>query len=458
MKKIFFAFITTILFSTYALFAQGFLDSILVDDIERKYNNVHENSLPYTVSLHFDLSQYRIGNPITMKIVVKAVKNNVSFTNSISQFENYNFNLYDQNNNLIPISENYTLWAYRGLEYMDGNNFNVVSLNEGETFSRTIDLNDWFSLNKTGRYRIEGDFFPMSKISKNEIKTQISYFVLEERIQSDSPVERTVNNITNIPYTTPSTNPPYEVINNLLVALGNKNWEKYFANIHLPSIIMVSERYGTRFVETYGENVENFSDTGIETTIRDLNLGNFLKERFGSTLTLENMQKDFGGNFVRNMERTYNSETVRTLAIFYELNYRLSLSDGKKEIFNQYKKYLASPYDRNLRRAFIYDTDEKSLTDSNLKERKYYKSLAEMMKNEYSPDTVYTLNNFEIIRTTVEKEYGLDTATVETKLYQNFHNLKTRYTYSPITYRTFTLRKMGEYWYVVDYYDSIKSS
>ncbi len=456
MKKINFIFIFVLLFNFQTLFSQDFSGSILIKDIERRYESTNQKEAPYTITLRFNMNQYRVNAPITMQIIVRAKEDNVSFTNSVNQFENYSFNIFDENNDIVENSETYVLWQYRGLEYMGGDNVNVVTLNQGETFSRTIDLNDWFDFKKSGRYRIEGSFFPIPDISKISVKTQTSYFLINNSRNNNSGDSKENNRIiTDIPYANPSTNPPYEVVANMLLALENKNWEQYFANMFMPSIIMVSQRYAQRYTDVYGQNMEHLSDSGIEAVIRDLNLADFLRREFGNAVTLDDMRKDFGGNFVRNLEGIYNDGNVRTLAILYELNYRFSLPEEKKELFDEYKKYLASAYDKDLRQAFIYSLERKAAIDPNIDKREYYKGLLAMMKAEFSTSSVFRLNNFEIIRTTVEEQYGLQTAIVETKLYERYIDTVTKSVYSPVRNRIFTLRKMGDYWYIVDYYDTV---
>ncbi len=459
MKNIVFIFIVTLLFNFQTLFSQNFSGSIFINDIESRYENMNEKDVPYTVTLRFNLNQYRVDSPVTMQIIVHAKEDNVSFTNSLNQFENYSFNVFDENNNLVSSSETYVLWQYRGLDYMGGENVNVVHLNQGETFSRTIDLNDWFDLKKTGRYRIEGNFFPIPDISKISVKTQTSYFLLNSKIGSSSKDNAKDNRIiTDIPYADPSTSPPYEVVANMLLALESKNWEGYFANMFMPSIIMISQRYAQRYTDMYGQNVEHLSDAGMKSVVRELNFADFLKAKFGNSVTISDIQKDFGGNFVRNLEDVYNDGTVRTLAILYELNYRLSLPEEKKELFDEYKKYLASAYDKDLRQAFLYSLERKAAIDPNIDKREYYRGLIEMIKSEFTANTVFRLNNFEIIKTTIEEQYGLQTAIVETKLYERYIDTVTKSIYSPVRTRIFTLRKMGDYWYVVDYYDGISRS
>ncbi len=457
MNKIIFIFIVAIALNFQALFSQDFTGSIFIKDIERRYENINEKEAPYTVTLRFNMNQYRLNSPITMQIIVRAKEDNVSFTNSLNQFENYGFNVYDENNNLVDRSETYILWQYRGLKYMSGENANVVKLNQGETFSRTIDLNDWFDLKKNGRYRIEGSFFPIPEISQISVKTQTSYFLVKNTTgsQQNGNTNKAGSITNNIPYVEPSRNPPYEIVANMLLALESKNWEEYFSNMFMPSIIMVSQRYAQRYTDVYGHNVEDFSDSGLKSVIRELNFADFLKAKFGTAVTIDDIQKDYGGNFVRNLESVYNDGNIRTLAILYELNYRLSLPEEKKELFDEYKKYLASAYDKDLRQAFIYSLERKAAIDPSVDKREYYKSLLEMMKEEFSSSTVFRLNSFEIIKTTVEEQYGLETAIVETRLYERYIDTITKNIYSPVRNRIFTLRKMGDYWYVVDYYDSV---
>lgn len=455
MKKIIFALTYIILVAIYSFAQNNFSDKIMLDEIERRYPPIEVYEPNYSISLYFDQNHYRLGNPLVMEVRISALKGKLSFTNSPNHFENYQFSLYDSNNNKIGVSEAYTLWKHRDLATAGGNSDSVVTLNEGESFSYKLDLNNWFIINNPGLYRIEGAFYPIPKLSRQNLKTSTSYFQVSKPVRGMSEASVKRNVYENIPYSNPSTKPPYDVVKDALSALQYKDWKAYFENMYLPSIIMISDRYGKRFVELYGENVENFSDTGMQRKIDRMNISKFLEIEFGTTVTMESLGKIYGNNFIRDFERTYKANTVRDLSIMFELRYRNTLPADRRVLFDEYKKYMASMYDRNLRKIFMHDIDKKSITEKDPKKKEYYKELYKIMKKEYADDTVFELTKFEIVKTVVETKYEMPTAVVEAKLSQRFINLITNDVYAPVVIRTFTLRKMGDYWYIVDYYDKI---
>ena len=78
-----------------------------------------------------------------------------------------------------------------------------------------------------------------------------------------------------------------------------------------------------------------------------------------------------------------------------------------------------------------------------------------MIRKEYDPAVTYTLLNYTIDKTTVTQEYGLQKAEVEATLYHRYFNADTGDIYDPVVKRTFVLRRMGDYWYIVNYYDTV---
>ena len=133
----------SVLFSQNNL-QDNFFDTIMIDQIERIYPNdniVKPSS--YIISMHFDLNRYRLNEPITMEIKIYAKKGSVSFTNSDNPFNNYKFKVYDNYNNEIVSSDNYTLWKYKNERNTESNN-RIITLAECEIYSYFIDLKQQF--------------------------------------------------------------------------------------------------------------------------------------------------------------------------------------------------------------------------------------------------------------------------------------------------------------------------
>ncbi|EKV56886.1 hypothetical protein [Brachyspira hampsonii] len=455
-----------IIISCSNIFAQNdnFLDTIILDQIERVYPNDNVVSpSSYTISMNFDLNRYRLNEPITMEIKIYAKKGTISFTNSVNPFNNYSFTVYDNYNNPVVSSDNYTLWKYKNERTLDNSQDRIVTLNEGESFSYYIDLNNWFHFDKIGRYRIECSFNPMPEISDNfSMHADTAYFLLEAarvyQTQTNNAPVYITNNNNNIQQSQGVlyNYAPSSIISNTLFAMKNRDWTNYYNYMHMPSIISISQRY----YETYRNNysnayLEDFTDTGIRQKARELSFENYLRTQFSDNISADMLRTNFGNNFLNNLEMAYKSSNIRELAIRFDILYRTSLPEDRKMLFEEFKKYLTSAYDRQVRNAFIAELQRDIIATKDAKLKEHYTAVLDMIRKEYDPAVTYTLLNYTIDKTTITQEYGLQKAEVETTLYHRYFNADTGDIYDPVVKRTFILRRMGDYWYIVNYYDTV---
>ena len=266
---------------------------------------------------------------------------------------------------------------------------------------------------------------------------------------------------------------PSSIISNTLTAMKNRDWTNYYTYMHMPSIISISQRY----YETYRNNysnayLEDFTDTGIRQKARELSFENYLRTQFSDNISADMLRTNFGNNFLNNLEMVYKSSNIRELAIRFDILYRTSLPEDRKLLFEEFKKYLTSAYDRQVRNAFIAELQRDIIATKDAKLKEHYTAVLDMIRKEYDPAVTYTLLNYSIDKTTVTQEYGLQKAEVETTLYHRYFNADTgdivettlyhRYfnadtgdIYDPVVKRTFVLRRMGDYWYIVNYYDTV---
>ena len=448
-----------IIISCSNIFAQddNFLDTIMLDQIKRVYPNdnvVAPSS--YVISMNFDLNRYRLNEPITMEIKIYAKKGTVSFTNSINPFNNYSFTVYDNYNNPVVSSDNYTLWKYKNERTLDSSKDRVVTLNEGESFSYYIDLNNWFYFNKTGRYRVECSFNPMPEISDNfSMKADTAYFTLgSARTYNEQGNTAQYNVVTNVSQLEQFS--PYSVVSNTLFSMKNRDWTNYFSYMHMPSMISISQRYYEAYRNNYSNSyLEDFTDTGIRQKARTLSFESFLRNQFSDSISANMLRTNFGNNFLNNLEMAYKSSNIRELAIRFDILYRTSLPEDRKVLFEEFKKYLASAYDRQVRNAFVAELQRDIISTKDAELKNHYTAILNMIRNEYDPAVNYTLLNYTIDKTTITEDYGLPRAEVETRLYHRYFNADTGDVYDPVIRRTFILRQMGQYWYIVNYYDTV---
>ncbi|PCG20209.1 hypothetical protein [Brachyspira sp. G79] len=448
-----------IIISCSNIFAQNdnFLDTIMLDQIKRVYPNdnvVAPSS--YVISMNFDLNRYRLNEPITMEIKIYAKKGTVSFTNSINPFNNYSFTVYDNYNNPVVSSDNYTLWKYKNERTLDSSKDRVVTLNEGESFSYYVDLNNWFYFNKTGRYRVECSFNPMPEISDNfSMKADTAYFLLDNartyQQQGNTAPYNVVTNLSQLEQFS-----PYNVVSNTLFSMKNRDWTNYFSYMHMPSIISISQRYYEAYRNNYSNSyLEDFTDTGVRQKARTLSFESFLRNQFSDSISANMLRTNFGNNFLNNLEMAYKSSNIRELAIRFDILYRTSLPEDRKVLFEEFKKYLASAYDRQVRNSFTAELQRDIIATKDAKLKNHYTAILNMIRNEYDPAVNYTLLNYTIDKITITQDYGLPRAEIETRLYHRYFNADTGDVYDPVIRRTFILRQLGQYWYIVNYYDTV---
>ena len=439
----------------------NFLDTIMLDKIKRIYpdDNVVSPS-SYVISMNFDLNRYRLNEPITMEIKIYAKKGKISFTNSMNPFNNYSFTVYDNYNTPVVSSDNYIIWKYKNEKTLDNSNDRVVTLNEGETFSYYIDLNNWFHFDKVGRYRIECSFNPMPEISDNfSMQADTAYFLLEEARVYQKEKRNVPTYTTNDSATMKGVlydYAPSSIISNTLLSMQNRDWENYFNYMHMPSMISISQRYYEVYRNNYSNAyLEDFTDTGIRQKARELSFESFLRNQFSDTVSVNMLRTNFGNNFLNNLEMAYKSSNIRELAIRFDILYRTSLPEDRKILFEEFKKYLASAYDRRVRNNFIAELQRDIIGSADTKMKEHYTAVLNMIRKEYDPAVNYTLLNYTVDKATITVEYGLQKAEVETTLYHRYFNIDTGDIYDPVIKRTFILRRMGDYWYIVNYYDTV---
>lgn len=429
-----------------------FPDEIYVPEEEQANDDAEDMKERYFISLHFPYNSYRLDEAVIMEVRVHCRKHTIVFTNSPNPFENFKFTLYDSKNNKVLPSFNHTLWEYRELAPLRSGD-SIIRINEGEYHAFKINIYNWFDIKKEGRYRIRGRFNPTPKNTLNfHIPTTTAYFLMDKNAAKKYQ-EKNEAKDEPIKIVPPLAVPPYDVIENTLTGMQRKSWKEYFRNMHMPSIIMVSKRYEEHYTKRFGDN-EDFSDDGVERKWDRNTLKEYLRTNFNDTTSLERLARDFGTDYTNQLENAFRSQYISNQALTYEILYRTALTKDKHRIFEEYKRYLASPYDRFLRSAFLYELNRNAVYAKTKEEREYAQRLYRAITNETPSDQQYDLISFKILKTTIEVRDALPTAVVEALLEEKYFYVKQKHRYLTSVKRYFILKQLGDYWYIVDYYDA----
>lgn len=461
-----------------------FPNEISAEDEEDTYYKRRDEKDKYLINVRFSKNKYSFNDELTAEIRIHCIRDSITFTNSQISFENFLFRLYDENNNYVYSAPGYTLWKAKET-VSQGKGSKVISLNEGEFFSKKLNLKNWFSINKKGRYRIEGRFNPSPTDEARRFETNFSirikpaYFYVEKHTAYTHEALPIEYDFTTLPE--PGSEAPHIVLERTLAAQQTKNWDEYFRNVHIPSFMMISRRYENRYEELFNNNDEDFSDEGVKRKYYD-GFKKFLRENFETTKyktnaitnlvfsntykivytismsnsmpdALKDIEGEFGKRYMETVLKAYQSDYVNDIALRYELAYRTALPNEKAALYDEFRKYFASAYDRELRLRFIYELRKKSYRAGSTREKNYYKSLISAIEEEHTAEQIYSLDSFEIRRTEIKEIAAMQTAYVDVLIKEKYIFTKMNHTYREGLHRRYTLKKLGDYWYVVDYVD-----
>ncbi|MBI4975964.1 MAG: hypothetical protein HZC28_00685 [Spirochaetes bacterium] len=447
-----------------------FPDTMPVRSEETIAKSVKDAERRYQIQLSFDYNRFCLGEDITMDIHLRCREDMLTFTNSQNPFENFKFKLYDELNNPVLPAHAYTLWQHKEAK-MDLQGGSEMRLRAGEQYTTSVNLASWFAIERAGRYRIQGSFNPSPALKDNFfITTATAYFTVgPTRDGKISNIAIAAEKKDVIPMLAPAALPPYDVVEAMLAAQQRKEWGEFFRNVHLPSLITITTRYRNYYERRFGPNQESFSELAAGKKWIAANLSNALFSNFNDTTSLLQMKQFMGSSYVDDMANAYRAGEVSKLALAYELAYRTKMPAERAALFDEYRTYLASRYDNDIRfhfserlavQAFEKDaeaaraqrTDEKKAAED---AARFYREIRKSIAEENAKDERYELTNYTVFSTTVTNVHGLQTAYVETKLYEKFYNPSTRHRFEPVTLRHYTLKRLGSNWYVVDYSDTI---
>jgi hypothetical protein len=156
------------------------------------------------------------------------------FITSFNKAFTFDFEIRTSTNRLIEHSPNYTI---RTTQFEPILNDEII-LKNNEVYGVRIDVSNWFDLRESGEYLIRGVFYPNLKTgalddihiySENELYLNLNP-PITEKLQRIMEVEE-------IRRLKAESLPPYEVVNFLLHALQERDFEKYFLYINFESFI-----------------------------------------------------------------------------------------------------------------------------------------------------------------------------------------------------------------------------
>ncbi len=197
-------------------------------------------------------SIYRVGD--TIFIDVKIVNNQPDDKAVlIAQDKRYSFDfeILTMQNKKINHSPSYSNFFNRVQPIFNS----MVRLSQKEGFTYRVCLNDYYDIDFTGQYYIRCNFYPELKLSPDDSKAiKSNYLTINIRPKdlSDSFVSEKIA-VEEEKKLFAEKKAPDEVIDYMLKARINNEWEKYFLYLDLDSLILMNTNFASRYRKSDSE-------------------------------------------------------------------------------------------------------------------------------------------------------------------------------------------------------------
>ncbi len=120
--------------------------------------------------------QYALNKPALFKItIINESSNDNVFRLHLYEnpFHHFKIKVFDQYENRLPETLNYSTW--KGTLIEKNEKPRRIHLKQGERFTTLIDLSKWVDFNKSGKFFVEGTFFPNPFFEENAYSYKISH-------------------------------------------------------------------------------------------------------------------------------------------------------------------------------------------------------------------------------------------------------------------------------------------
>jgi hypothetical protein len=189
-----------------------------------------------TIETHirfFNKQIYYIGNPIVIEFQI--INNGIDpflFITSYNKIFTFDFTISSFENRSVEHSKHYIIRRRQFEPVLN----DEITLKQNEVYGVRIDIGEWFDFQEPGEYIIKGLFFP-NLITDEE---KLIYSENELYLTINPPYTEVVKEkerIEEIKKLKAESLPPYEVVDFLLNALTQKDFEKYFLYIKMNKFI-----------------------------------------------------------------------------------------------------------------------------------------------------------------------------------------------------------------------------
>ena len=188
------------------------------------------------VELQSYTQTYRLNQPIQILMnVVNTSQKPFTFYVSSLIYESFFFDVKTPKNEDIAINDLFQIQMKNN--FSSSGDFRTIVLEPGESFSRTIDITEWFDIKSAGYYYIKGVFFPNPDDKSGRMESSYYKILVKPPLVIESEIS-TEEQIHNSELEEVQKYPPYQAIEDMFDAKMKKDWERFLVHIDARRLLL----------------------------------------------------------------------------------------------------------------------------------------------------------------------------------------------------------------------------
>ncbi|OHD53369.1 MAG: hypothetical protein A2Y33_05510 [Spirochaetes bacterium GWF1_51_8] len=187
------------------------------------------------VELQFFTQTYRLNDPIPVMVnVVNTSKEQFHFDVSSLIYETFFFEVKTPKNEDIVINDLFQIEMKNN--FSSSEDYRDITLNSGESFSKTIDINQWYLVKDSGYYFVKGVFYPNPDDKSKKIESVYYKILVKPPLMIESELLKEEQAKT-LKLQQVKLLPPYEVVSDMIDAKMKKDWNRFLVHIDAERLI-----------------------------------------------------------------------------------------------------------------------------------------------------------------------------------------------------------------------------
>ena len=193
------------------------------------------------VELQFFTQTYRLNDPIPVLVnVVNTSKEKFHFDVSSLIYETFFFEVKTPKNEDIVINDLFQIEMKNN--YSSSEDYRDITLNSGESFSKTIDINQWYQIKDSGYYFIKGVFYPNPDDKSKKLESVYYKILVKPPLMIESELLKEEQAKT-LKLQQVKMLPPYEVVADMIDAKMKKDWNRFLVHIDAERLIQSFDNF-----------------------------------------------------------------------------------------------------------------------------------------------------------------------------------------------------------------------